>query len=47
VADEVARARLSRYLWTGPRFRLSTWRAQDPLTLCQAVEVMVLKRLGV
>jgi hypothetical protein len=46
VADEVARARLGRYIWTGPRFRLASWRAQDPLRLCQAVEVMVQKRLG-
>jgi hypothetical protein len=46
VADEVARARLGRYIWSGPRFRATSWRAQDPLTLCQAVEVMVQKRLG-
>ena len=46
VADEVARARLGRYIWSGPRFRAMSWRAQDPLTLCQAVEVMVQKRLG-
>jgi hypothetical protein len=46
VVDELAQARISRYLWSGERFRLSTWRVKDPLSLCQAVEIMVQKRLG-
>ncbi len=46
VFDELAQARISRYLWSGERFRLSTWRVKDPLSLCQAVEIMVQKRLG-
>ena len=46
VVDELAQARISRYLWSEERFRLSTWRVKDPLSLCQAVEIMVQKRLG-
>ena len=38
IEQELINTRLSNYLWFGKRFILSSWRAQDPLALCQNID---------
>jgi len=46
VLQDLRTARLSSYLWAGERYRFSGWRIQDPLALCQAVDLLIQKQLG-
>ncbi|MDA8787524.1 hypothetical protein N9N00_01500 [Schleiferiaceae bacterium] len=46
VIQDLRAARLSSYLWAGERYRFAAWRAQDPLALCQAVDLLIQKQLG-
>ena len=46
ILQDLRTARLSPYLWAGERYRFSGWRIQDPLALCQAVDLLIQKQLG-
>ena len=38
IEQELINTRLSNHLWFGKRFILTSWRAQDPLALCQNID---------
>ena len=46
VVQDLDAARLRPYVWVGERYRLGAWRAQDPLALCQGIDVLLQKNLG-